>query len=824
MKGFLIGLLVWLSISVQAQQPIANTGDNGKITGKVTDSLTKLPLEYATITVMDKASNKILTGGASNDQGIFNITGVAAGTYSIIIESIGYKTVTLASIQVQKNKTTDLRSIRLVKKDQDLTAVTVTAKAKLIENKIDKMVFNAEKDLTSAGGVASDLLKKVPQVSVDVDGNVQLAGNGSIRFLINGKPSTAFGSSVADVLQSIPASQIKSIEVITNPGARYDAQGMGGIINIILKTNAAKGINGNISLTAGTRVENGSVNFNARNKNFGINAFVSGNTRLPVNTPYTNERNSSDTLSKTNSLLQQDGNTKLKRYGVQSGLGFDWTYKKYNSFSGAVNYDQFGTNNDGLINQVQQSSSYNGGLLSQLYTLNNTNSRNRSHNVDLSFNYKRTFAKEDQELELAVNSSLGRTNSNAANEQFYMPQDSLYYGVRNSNPGKENQTQITLDYTQPLSEKVHFGTGVKTTFLDISSDAAIFGFTPVNKEYLYSPSLSNSLQYHQKVYAGYAELSFPVGKLFDVKAGGRYERTEINSYYSNAQQQVKNPGYGTWVPSLFLSKKLNNEQVIKLSYSKRIERPDYGDLNPFINTSDPKNITAGNPYLLPELGDRVELGYSRNMGNIGSLMLTGFYRHNRHDIQPYVQYYSSLVVGDSTYYNVSVSTRENIGTEDNTGLNIFTDLRLTNKLGVRTNLSFYHRKIFNAIDVGQSRTSFNYRTNLNITYQFNNLLAGEFFGNFNSARNEVQGRYPSLTTYSIALRKMFWNKKGSLALTATNPFNEYVNQKLQIYGPDFTTTTVRKIPYRSIGLNFTWKFGKLEFRKESKEEGGDINL
>jgi outer membrane receptor protein involved in Fe transport len=397
----------------------------------------------------------------------------------------------------------------------------------------------------------------------------------------------------------------------------------------------------------------------------------------------------------------------------------------------------------------------------------------------------------------------------------------LYYGVTNSNPGKENETQVTLDYTQPLSEKIQLGTGVKATWFDISSDAAIYEYNTGNKEYLFAPSLSNSLQYHQQVYAGYAELTFAAGKLFDVKAGGRYERTEINAFYSKVPQQVKKPGYNTWVPSVFLSKKLNGEQVIKLSYSKRIERPDYGDLNPFINTSDPKNISAGNPYLLPELGERVELSYSRNMGNIGSVIVTGFYRHNRQDIQPYVQYYTSLTVGDSTYYNVSVSTRENIGTENNTGLTIFSDVHLTSKLGLRTNLSFFHRKILNAIDVGQSRTSFNYRTNLNVTYQFTSLLAGEFFGNFNSARNEVQGRYPSFTTYSIALRKMFWHKKGSLALTATNPFNEYVNQKLAIYGPAFATTTLRKIPFRSFGINFTWKFGQLEFKNETKETGNE---
>jgi hypothetical protein len=217
----------------------------------------------------------------------------------------------------------------------------------------------------------------------------------------------------------------------------------------------------------------------------------------------------------------------------------------------------------------------------------------------------------------------------------------------------------------------------------------------------------------------------------------------------------------------------------------------------------------------------VELGYNRNLGNTGSFMISAFYRHNSQDIQPYVQYYSSLKVGDSTYYNVSVSSRENIGTENNTGINIFTDLRPTSKLSIRSNLAFFHRNIINAIDVGQSRTSFNYRTNLNISYQFSNVLAAEFFGNFNSARNEVQGKYPSLTTYSFAIRKLFWNKKASLALSATNPFNEYVQQKLEIYGPSFTTTTIRKIPFRSIGLNFTWKFGKLEFKKEREEAPAD---
>jgi outer membrane receptor protein involved in Fe transport len=274
-----------------------------------------------------------VNGTTTDTSGRFTVTNMETGIFTAIVEFIGYKAVTINNITIeQKHAVIDLHNISLAKTTQALKGVTVTATAKLIDNKIDKLVFNAEKDITSQTGVATDILKKIPQVSVDVDGNVELAGNSSIRFLINGKPSTAFGSSINDVLQSIPASQIKSIEVITNPGAKYDAQGLGGIINIILKKSTAQGINGNLSLTAGTRNENGSFNFNARKGNFGVNAFFSGNARLTAETPTSYQRLSSDTLSNTLIDLQQDGINKFKRHGFQTGAGFDWTVKDKNNF------------------------------------------------------------------------------------------------------------------------------------------------------------------------------------------------------------------------------------------------------------------------------------------------------------------------------------------------------------------------------------------------------------------------------------------------------------------------------------------------------------
>jgi ferric enterobactin receptor len=807
-KLVLLFCLVALLLPVYAQ-----TAGGNSITGTVINAANKQPLEYATVTLFVQGEKKPLTGTTTDDKGSFALPDLPAGTYSLVIEHIGFMPYNKDGIGLnKKDAITDLKKISLTAESTTLQDVTIVAKSKLVENKIDKIVFNAEKDVSSQGGVAADILKKVPQVSVDADGNVQLAGNAGIRFLINGKPSSAFGSNIADVLQSIPASQIKSIEVITNPGAKYDAQGMGGIINIILKSNNTKGYNGNLSLTAGTRNENASLNLNMRKNNFGINAFFSGNKRLESKSSTNSYRETTD--SGVISTLQQNSNSYFNRQGFQSGIGFDYTYKKLNYFSGNVGYSYFGFTGDGSTSQALQPDK--GVGIADILSVINAGNRYRYHAVDASFNYKRTFAKEDQELEAGISIDNGDNHGRSYTQQFLLPQDSLYYGTNAYNPAKTKETVLSIDYTQPLRKDVKWGIGAKATFYTIASNADVSSYQPLLQQYQPDAFLSSSLDYKQKVYAAYSEISFPVAKLFDAKIGGRYERTGLNAYYSNTGQ-VQLPGYNTWVPSIFLSKKIGEKQTVKLSFSKRIERPDYEDLNPFVNTTDPKNLSTGNPYLKPEIGYRTELGYSRDLGQQGSLSFNLFYRINDNDIQPYIIYYPSYLVGDSLYTNVSVNTRSNIGRENNMGLNIFADLHITAKLNIRSSLFLFYRHTINMIDKGYNTNSFNYRTNINATYQFTNSLVAEFFGNFNSARNEAQGKYPSFTSYTMAIRKQFWQKKGSIALTATNLFSETISQKTILMGSNFTSNAERILPFRSIGINFTWKFGKLEFKKDREE-------
>ena len=284
-------ILVVLIHSIFSSLLVAQTKSNTSISGKVYDKASNQPLEYATVSVINAQSGKIINGSVANAKGVFKISNLPFATYKVNINFIGYEEITIDNIVLSSNKkTAPLGTIFLNSSTHSLQSVEITADKPIVESKIDKIVYNVSNDVTSQGGAAIDVLKKVPQVTVDVDGNVELQGNGNIRFLIDGKPSSIFGNSLADALASIPASQIKSIEAITSPGAKYDSQGTGGIINIILYDNKMEGVNGNFNLTAGSRLENGSLNLNVRHKNFGVNAYFSGRAALKSKTPYSQDR------------------------------------------------------------------------------------------------------------------------------------------------------------------------------------------------------------------------------------------------------------------------------------------------------------------------------------------------------------------------------------------------------------------------------------------------------------------------------------------------------------------------------------------------------
>lgn len=793
----------------------------GAISGRIIDSITGQAIDYATISLLKQEDNKVVNGTTTDEKGIFKLTNVTDGTYKMMVYFIGYKTRMKNNIVVgSANSNVTLGDIKLANTQTTLKEVTVSAEKSLIENKIDKMVYNVDKDLTSQGGVATDVLKKVPQVSVDVNGNVELQGNSNIRFLINGKPSTIFGTNLVDVLASIPASQIQSIEIITSPGAKYDAEGTGGIINIILKKNTAEGYNGNLSLTGGTRLENGALNLTAHKGKLGANAFFSGNAQLLSSTINSMNRSSSDPITLQNTSLLQNGSSDFSRNGYQSGAGFDYEITDKDNISGALNYNYFSNNTAGSLNRQSILQDGSGNTISHINDLVSTTNKFQSHTFDWSLNYKRKFKKKDQELNILYTASYGNNLVYYQQAQRNVSPDSIFNSSYGNNPGLDKETNISIDYTHPVSESFVFETGAKTVISQITSNSDVYLLNPVSDNYSFNPPQSSSLDYTRNVYSYYLSSTFKLFKVLDVKAGIRDEYTETNANFSNSNVNIA--PYNSIVPSAILSRSLKRNQTIKLGYSHRIQRPDFRDLNPFINASDPKNVSTGNTTLRPEIADKIELTYSKIFEKGANINVVLFYRGQKDDIQPYTTYYPTYKIGDSTYANVAVSTRENIGREDNFGLNFFASIPITSKISLRTNLSAFERYIIIGDLRGQNISGFNYRINVNASYQVTATLSLEAFGNFNSPRTNIQGTMPSFTTYNFAFRKQLFNKKASLAITATNPFNKYVEQKTELVGQNFTLMNERQLPYRSFGINFTYTFGKLTFKKEKELE--DPNL
>jgi ferric enterobactin receptor len=816
-KIALLGFLLIAPFLIKAQS--SSNLSPGMINGIIIDSVDHQPIEYATIALSLHNATDIINGTTSDSAGKFILNKVPKGTYRIVVNFLGYEKKVIDNITLSdKSPSVFLGTILLSPKATNLQGITITAEKNVIENKIDKMVYNAENDITSQAGVAIDILKKIPQISVDIDGNVELQGNSNIRFLIDGKPSTIYGNSITDVLSSIPASQIQSVEVITSPGAKYDAEGTGGIINILLKKTRVNGISGNVSLSAGTRLENGSFNINVREGNFGVNAFLNGNAQLPSTTITDQERWTQDSAYKTQ--LLQHNESQFQRNGFQTGLGFDWTISKNNNLNGGLTYNHWENYSKGVTNQ--NALIYDSVGIPENPFLNNLNVINNYHSNSLSWSldYKRTFSRKGQELNIQYNSSYAMNYSDYRQTQSQGSADSIYSGIYGSNPGTDLITEISADYTQPFSKKVELQTGVKASLEEQKSSSNVDTLQLSTGNYVPDYPQSYTLNYSRNIYAAYLTGTFTLFNFLDVKPGARVEHTDTWINYANESGSTI-PSYTTFVPSLVFSHNFKNNNSLKLSYSYRIQRPDYRDLNPFINLSDPHNISIGNPNLKPEGQNRIELGYNKSFKQGGNINVVAYYRLNTDDIQSYVTYYPSYKIGDSIYSDVTVSSRANISTETSIGGNIYGSVPIASVINIRSNISLYNRTITEKEPYPTSISSFEYRITLNVSWQILKTLAFEVFGNFNSARTAAQGKLPSWSSYSVAIRQKLFHDKASIAFTTNNPFNEYVIMKSNLTGENFTLISTRKLAFRSFGINLTYKFGKMKFESVREDENNN---
>ncbi|SEW44636.1 outer membrane beta-barrel protein [Chitinophaga arvensicola] len=808
----LAGTFLLLMIPVLS---IAQTVNRGQITGTVTDSVTKKVIDVTIISLIKTGAVSPFTWIGVNADGSFKFAGVPEGQYRLVANTMGYRTKIIDSLVVTAAAPVcAIGNIPLAPVGKVLKEVMIAGKAQVLNNKMDQLVYNATADITSQNGVATDVLKKVPMIAVDVDGNVSLQGNENVRFLINGKPASILGSGISDVLQTIPASQIKRIEVMTSPGAKYDASGTAGVINIVLKDDKAKGVNGSIHLSAGTRLENGSINLAARKGRIGMSAFFSGNTQLKSKVVNTADRLSFNTGKDTLTQFIQHRISPFSKNSYQSGINLEWEVTPRNTLTATAGFSHMVTYATGRVEQDQRTYLSTGQTLSDIVSERNAATNFGENARNWSLTYLKTFRKKGRELSLNYVSSNTDNKNYDAQITTYQKSKFPASGIRSNNPGRDRETDISIDYVEPVSKDFKIETGLKAIIENI--DNSVVTDTLLNDGvFVNNPGQTYRFHFKRNIYAGYASVSFSLfNKLLDGKAGVRYEHTETRSDLPEADIPVDD----ILAPGLLLQHKLDETQSFRFAYTYRIQRPAYEDLNPFLGIIDPHNLTAGNPALKNETGQKIEIGYNKTFDNNSSLYIGGLYNINHNDIQHYTSFFPVYVVNGTNYYDVSLSKTANIGRQTTFGINISGAAIITDKLSLRSDILLLEKNniVPGFPDVG----GWSYKANLNITYQFEKDLIAEAFGTINSKRADFQSIRPGYYNYTIAVKKQLFDKKGSLGLTAINPFSRYVNQYSSAYGTGFTQTNLRQTTMRSFGVTFNYKFGRPKGSTEKKKDTG----
>jgi ferric enterobactin receptor len=804
---FALAIIIFLPFyTVYAQFPMMggmNQGPKiaGKITGTLLDANTNQPVEFATVALTKKGSKKIVNGTVTDEKGNFKLEKVYNDTYTITFSFLGYNPLILDSVSTTlKKPDLNLGKLKIKPSETLLKEVEIKGEAELIENKVDRIVYNAEKDITAAGGDATDVLRKVPMLSVDNDGNVQLMGSGSVRILINNKPSGMMANSIADALRMIPADQIKSVEVITSPSAKYDAEGSAGIINIITKKKEMEGINGTVSASAGTR--NNSLNYNMGIKRgrLSINTGLGGSYFIPRKgfTEFYRE----DFVNNESRILSQKGDFFGSRNGLNGNFGVEYDINAYNSISSTVKLGSFGYRGE---NQVDVNYTDNVNDFSQIYS-RYSKVPTQTTNIDWTNDYRKTFKKQGQELSTSF-----QLIQSISDNRYNMEQIGAFnLKERSENDGKNREMTFQTDYAHPLHKNLNYETGVKGIFRNISSNSLYEVFNFNTNNYLNDTLRSNFFDFNQNILAYYNQLGIKIGSNYDFRVGARLEHT--SNYYLN--YNVPNQIYYNVLPNAILSRTFKNFSTLKFSFNQRIQRPGLFYLNPFINANDPRNVTQGNPLLNPELSNNFELTYGK-FANKVSFSTTVFHRFTTNVIQNYSN------VND---FGATVTSYQNIGKNQTTGASAFGQITIIEPLTVRGFLNVMYVQIDGIFNNQKLQNDgIQYNANINITYKIGKGYAFEYFGMLNSQRVTIQGLNPSMSFMNVGGKKQILKDKGSVGFSITNPFNRYVKFSTETKSSSFNQTSVNAIPFRAFSINFSYNFGKVEFRNPRQKKRGVSN-
>ncbi|WP_298155427.1 outer membrane beta-barrel family protein [Flavobacterium sp.] len=826
-------LLILTPLLTMAQQ--RPEGPKVKVSGRVIEKGTTTPMEYTTITLQNTSNPKIVTGGITNNKGEFDFE-VTPGTYDIKIEFISFKPV-----EIKQKSITENLSFGVILLEPDVTLlneVEIRVDKTTVEIKLDKKVYNVGNDLMVKGGTVSDVLDNIPSVAVDADGTVSLRGNENVRILIDGKPSNAIN--ITEALRQIPADAIDKVEVVTNPSARYDSEGGGGLLNIILKKGKNLGLNGTVILSTGDPENYGaSGNLNYKLENF----------NLFTTTGYNYRNNPGNSLTNSE-YLNPDGSTRSftdeKRYneriseGVNSNFGIDMYLDKSTTWTNAINYRK----NSGSNPEEVTYNNYDANRENLFRTSRFNDQNSRSQNVEYSTNLTKNFKKQGHKFTIDGSFS----NNDDHDKSMIQNNSDVVKLERTSNDQKQSRNMIQSDYVLPIGKKSQFEAGYKGEFNKLLTDYRVDTLNTDINQYLPNPFFSNILEYKEKINALYTQFGTKVNK-FSVLLGLRWEDSNI-TINQLTSEDYNTKKYNNFFPSAFLTYEISDQSSVSLSYSRRISRPRGRQINPFSNYSSNINIFQGNPDLDPAFTDALDLGYLKKWDKL--TLSTSMYLNKTTDSFQFIRKESgdfvnvvsggkdivnndgsiSIVDGEDYKIPVILTSPINLATEYRFGFEFTLNYNPYKWWKLNSNFNFFRNQTDgdysyvdfkgNIITQNFDNTAYSWFTRLTSKITLPYKIDWQTNLTYNGPQNNAQGRTLGNFGANLGFSKDLLKDKATLALNVQDVFNsrKRINDT---YLPSLNSHSEMQWRVRQVNLSFTYRFNKkkAERERQPKREQGD---
>jgi len=782
-------LLVLLILSSTAYTQTSK----GEISGTIIDKTSGVPLEAATIQVFKANTEELVNGGSSDKEGKFSIIEIKDGIYTVKISYIGYGNAIAKNVEISKDKkSVNLGTVNLEQNVETTQEIEVVGETPVMTYEQGKKVYDVKKDLTAQTGTILDMLKNIPSVDVDNDGNVSLRGGGNVKILIDGKPS-ALLSQGTQVLQNLPANVVEKVEVINNPGAKYEAEGVSGIINIIMKADQkTQGYGWNGRVNGGTEDKyNISTGGMWKKDKITLNGNYSfWRYSLPGKTDLYRDNYTNPTLR----TINQKFDWKYKGNSHFGSFGMDFEINKLNTISLVANGFYYDRN----INNRNNIYFYDANNIltnSQLYFIKDGRD---GYNIEGTLTYTKKFEQKGRDFTTFFNFSRRKENTEINYEIFDI--SNFLSETQNEVDYIFNFLNFQADYVHPVSETGKIEAGLKSNYRLIDGNYTFRQFVNGNWEPI-PEKQDNDADYKDLISAAYLTYSGNF-KDFSYQAGLRTEHTYLDFSIMKGTEKY-NRDYIDIFPSASLSQKIGNENSIQATYSRRINRPNLFFLNPFVEQFDEYTKRSGNPYLNPEYINSFELGYTRYLP-IGAVTLTGFFRNTNNTIQ----FLSSV---DSN--GISISRPENKGKANTYGLEFILQGGFAKWWTFYTSASYFNNNIFDnaTYDLNYNAWSVRFNTNASIPDFVDVQLGYFFFGK----QITSQGSIDPFQMMNLVVQKSFFEKKLTIGIRIQDLLNQQRFLRV-VNEPEFSQTIYQKTNSRTAFLFLSFNFGEQNGSKSKR--------